>query len=147
MKLKFIQKNIDVTKDVEREQNNILYNRMIQCLTELSQSHPETKMMDEEIIREIREYYNSGMKFRLYIEENKNVYAGYLNDEKVYEMYTMENENGLFELGSISVIEDREGVRSEYSILSGLDQGTAKLWLGNYDYNYFKKGEEEYSLR
>ena len=142
-----MQKNVDVLKQVEKEQSNVLYNRMIQYLNDLSISHPETKVINDETKKELIKLKDSGMLFKMFIEEDKNIFAGYMNDKKVYEMYIIEKENELLELGNIVLVEDQEGPHSEYAILSGLDKGEAKIWLGDYDYNYFEKGEQDYSLR
>lgn len=147
MKLKFTKKDEDVLKQVEREQSEVIYNRMLQYLTELSMSHPETEMANKESKKELKLLHDSGVNFKLFIEDDRNTYYGYINDKKVYEMYTIANGKELVELGCIRLIEDKEETYSEYTILSGLDKGDAKLWLGNYDYNYFEKGENDYSLR
>ena len=81
------------------------------------------------------------------IEDNKYSYSGYMNDQKTYEMYVIEKDREVLEIGNINLIEDNEGTRSEYIILTGLDKGKANIWLGEYDYNYFEKGEQDYSLR
>ena len=147
MKIKFTKKEEDVLKQVEKEQSEVLYNRMLQYLNELSISHPETELANTESMKELKELHDSGMTFRLYIEDNKNTYSGFINDKKVYEMYAIENGEELIELGCIRLQEDKDEPYSEYTILSGLDKGDAKFWLGNYDYNYFEKGENDYSLR
>ena len=147
MKLKFMQKDVDIVKMVEKEQSDILFNRMIKILNDLSESHPDTKEANKESIKELKKLNDLGMLFKLFVEDNKNTFAGYINGKKIYEMYVIEIDNKLAEVGNIFLIDDKEEIRSEYTILSGLDKGEVKLWLGEYDYNYFEKGEENYSLR
>lgn len=147
MKIKFMQKNVDALKKVEKEQSDVLYNRMQQYLTELTESHPETEECNKTTKKELKTLHDSGMLFKLFIEDNKYSYSGYMNDQKTYEMYVIEKDREVLEIGNINLIEDYEGTRSEYIILSGLDKGSANIWLGEYDYNYFEKGEQDYSLR
>ena len=94
MKIKFTKKEEDVLKQVEKEQSEFLYNRMLQYLNELSISHPETELANTESMKELKELHDSGMTFRLYIEDNKN------NEESKSKIKSNNKINANLNLGS-----------------------------------------------